>query len=109
MSAPYQVKVNAKYGAPMGRYENVRALAYAPCNLRRVPMSQGYDEGGAYWGNADLWTPPLWCAWNDEAGTLYVRANSRAEAARCVAVAVAKSVGVNGSLTLKRGVKGELR
>ncbi len=44
-------KVNAKYGAPMGR--NNVGNPYPDGQRiydRRVILSQGYDKGGAYWG-----------------------------------------------------------
>lgn len=78
--------VDCRYGSPMGRRtygtpENVEGKI----RLFRVLLSQGYDDGGAYWGCASSWRDQLYCAWaNDpEYGDEYrqfVRAGSRAEA-----------------------------
>lgn len=49
-------KVSLRYGAPLGRAsDNLSALQIlptdSPMTLRRVAInSQGYDNGGAYWG-----------------------------------------------------------
>ena len=48
-------KVNCSFGAPMGRYSD---LADKKPNDKKifdcaVPLIQGYDRGGAYWGNPD--------------------------------------------------------
>lgn len=44
-------KVNCAYGAPMGRgSRGVNQPDYCKVFDRKVPMSQGYDKGGAYWG-----------------------------------------------------------
>jgi len=44
--------VNCKYGAPMGRFSNLES--YKPHDKRifdrAVPLQQGYDKGGSYWG-----------------------------------------------------------
>ena len=45
-------------------------------HLRQVPIHQGYDPGGAYWGNGT----PLYCAWGESATEkmeIYVRAANR--------------------------------
>lgn len=69
-------KVNAQYGAPMGRAE----YGAAPENkirLFRVKLdSSGYDDGGAYWGAG----APLWCATDGAAYRRFVRAESRLKA-----------------------------
>lgn len=44
-------------------------------HLRHVPLSQGYDAGGAYWGTGT----PLWCAWGGEI-EIYTRASNRSAA-----------------------------
>lgn len=41
-------KVNCKYGAPMGRSEY--GTPESKAKLFKVVLSQGYDDGGAYWG-----------------------------------------------------------
>lgn len=47
-------KVNGKYGAPTGRRNIFRKETTGEriydC---RIPMSGGYDKGGAYWGIPD--------------------------------------------------------
>lgn len=75
---PFEVNVSSKYGAPMGRrsYPGLGGKVH----LQRVPFVDGdYDPGGAYWGAGSL---PLWCAWNDEEGAIYLRAPSREAAKR---------------------------
>ena len=43
-------RVNTKFGAPMGRNN----VGTKPTDTRiydcKVPLTQGYDNGGAYWG-----------------------------------------------------------
>lgn len=80
MALKYPIdKVNSRYGAPMGRHtygtpENVTGKV----RLFRVPLDQGYDAGGAYWGCGQA----LYCA----CGTVedyyldFVRADSRKDA-----------------------------
>lgn len=60
-------KVNGKYGAPMGRYNIGNppitiSLDHAGNHITKhttkvfdcfIPMSGGYDKGGAYWGLPD--------------------------------------------------------
>lgn len=45
-------KVNSQSGAPMGRFSN--EISEKPTSKRifdrSVPLNQGYDKGGAYWG-----------------------------------------------------------
>lgn len=56
-------KVNARYGAPMGRPSfGHGADPTTPFSLVRVPLnSGGYDRGGAYWG---IGQPLYWyCAY----------------------------------------------
>ena len=48
-------KVNGFYGAPMGRYSDnedkkPKDKKVFDC---KVPINQGYDNGGAYWGFPD--------------------------------------------------------
>lgn len=81
---PFEVKVNAKHGAPMGRASDaIASFNGARVQLRKVPMVDGdYDPGGAYWGGSD--TSHVWCAWGKDAQgepiEAYVRAGSRSTA-----------------------------
>lgn len=43
-------KVDCKYGAPMGRANKGTKPKYAEVRDSKVPTSEGYDSGGAYWG-----------------------------------------------------------
>lgn len=48
---PYNVAVNISRGAPMGRHTgNTDDDHDGRLTVRRVPLIQGYDGGGAYWG-----------------------------------------------------------
>lgn len=76
---PYNEPVGNKYGAPMGRpdIDDEDAETGHALTLRHVPLSLGYDNGGAYWG----WPADLWCAWNPERSIIkFVRAPNRAAA-----------------------------
>ena len=46
-------KCDSRFGAPMGR----RSIGKPPIHKRvfdcAVPLSEGYDKGGAYWGHGD--------------------------------------------------------
>ena len=81
-SAPFEVNVSSKYGAPMGRPSDpLESFQGARVQLRAVTMVDGdYDAGGAYWGGG-RGTPGVWCAWgkdaNGESITAYVRAKTR--------------------------------
>lgn len=76
MKNPSHTKVYCKYGAPMGR--GYSQLTARKVHLARVNLdSGGYDRGGAYWGHGE----PIFVAWDDDGGELYVRAQSR-EAAK---------------------------
>lgn len=85
----YTEPVNCTYGAPMGRTETrpTDRKAAIKTHLTRVDLYQGYDKGGAYWGNGQ----PLWCAdgitYNPETGDddsieVYLRAPNREAAKR---------------------------
>ena len=72
-------KVSCKYGAPMGRHSD------SPGNFVDVPTlyamhqggGQGYDKGGAYWGNPSN----VWAVWTRGGESVcYVRAWSRESA-----------------------------
>lgn len=73
--------VNCQYGAPMGRSIipiSAEGKGYKSLYLFKVALdSQGYDDGGAYWGNSYT---PLYCARNDESQE-FVRAYNREHAA----------------------------
>ena len=70
--------VNAKYGAPMGRYANGANPEPRTVRLFRVRLdSGGYDDGGAYWGIGK----PLFCATDGADYRHFVRADSRHAAA----------------------------
>lgn len=45
---PDCVRVNCRYGAPMGRADSGELDGRVL--VRMVPLDQGYDRGGAYWG-----------------------------------------------------------
>lgn len=67
---PYRRPVSCKYGAPMGRPATKPEPDSPPCRLRRVHLRQGYDDGGAYWGEPNT----LWCLYTDCGGVeVYVR------------------------------------
>jgi len=71
---PFEVQVDCKYGAPMGRSNYDPIPAGTKVYLQRVPLVDGaYDKGGAYWGGPSN----LYCAWYDNDHVIFVRANSR--------------------------------
>lgn len=71
-------EVSCRYGAPMGRHGD------NPANLQGVKKlccryqggSDGYDNGGAYWG-APANVYGVWARLPDGIVCTYVRANSR--------------------------------
>lgn len=77
---PFQ-KVSNRYGAPMGRHgvnhtelQNLKRL-----HCRHQGGSEGYDKGGAYWGNPSN----VYAVWGRIDGELlccYIRANNRLDA-----------------------------
>lgn len=68
--------VNCSRGAPMGRSHSPHISV--PCRLFQVRVdTQGYDDGGAYWGSGER----LWCARDDEGNEQFVRAPNRSVAA----------------------------
>lgn len=76
-------KVNSQRGAPMGRasYGSIPECFPRSVRLFRVNIdSQGYDDGGAYWGIGQ----PLWCAIGEHdtgcQSRAFVRAKSRESA-----------------------------
>lgn len=46
-------EVKSKYGAPMGRRSQGRdnPALRGPFYIRKIKLAQGYDPGGAYWGD----------------------------------------------------------
>lgn len=75
-------EVDCKYGAPMGRssYGSIPECFPRSVRLFRVNLdSQGYDDGGAYWGIGQ----PLWCAIGEHdtwcQSRAFTRAGSREE------------------------------
>ena len=83
-------RVDCKRGAPLGRADNGTVAECLPRTVRlyRVNLdSQGYDDGGAYWGlSVGPWgiVSTLWCAEGDSGeGEMYrqfTRAKSRESA-----------------------------
>lgn len=76
--------VNSSRGAPMGR-PNALALDNTPKSIQlfRVGLcSQGYDDGGAYWGLGQS----LWCARDYSGNEQFVRASSRITAAAALEI-----------------------
>ena len=71
--------VSCEYGAPMGRKSSpLNKPETKSVRLFRVTVnSQGYDDGGAYWGTGE----PLFCARNDDGYIDFVRAKNRFDAA----------------------------
>lgn len=61
---PYRIKVDTRYGAPMGRPDE--GVFTGRVRLRRVPLHEGYDPGGAYWGDRRP-GEMLFCAWTAQA------------------------------------------
>lgn len=47
----YQTKGCSKYGAQMGRGSDLPRDTDTKCLIRAVPLTDGYDPGGAYWGS----------------------------------------------------------
>ena len=84
--------VSTSRGAPMGRREyctanmrrvDVGALPNKMLYCRQVPISQGYDKGGAYWGCGETLYAIFGQAYVDGIEyeyAEYVRAKSRADA-----------------------------
>lgn len=69
--------VDCRYGAPMGRstWGIPEMCESHSIRLFQVPITDGYDPGGAYWGLGE----PLWCATDDEGCyRAFTRATTRA-------------------------------
>lgn len=71
--------VNTRHGAPMGRHPTHRAEHGERLCCRKIPLTQGYDCGGAYWGNrpSGFSLYGVYTAWGAVA---YVDGTSRADA-----------------------------
>lgn len=75
--------VSNRYGAPMGRHSDVYLETMQVRSVRLFGVrldSQGYDDGGAYWGSR-LNGQHLWCAIDGDGNRVFVDACSRAQAA----------------------------
>lgn len=76
------------------RLDAVKNPDFGALWLEPVPLDEGYDEGGAYWGDGE----PLWCAYNrDHSFVTFVRAISRGAAVDAVREDLPRSIiiGVN--------------
>lgn len=63
---PYNVPAGSDRGAPMGRHGEQGDPDYSgKLALRRVPLVEGYDKGGAYWGLRSR-GEALFCAWSPD-------------------------------------------
>lgn len=62
----------SQYGSSMGRRDIVPEILEQKCRVFKVDLTQGYDNGGAYWGIGT----PLYCLWSDETQA-FVRALNR--------------------------------
>ncbi len=67
-------------GAQMGRGSCKPEDFVGRVHLEKVPLDGDYDQGGAYWGAAIGNTPPLFCAWDEEGNTMWLRAADRLQA-----------------------------
>jgi hypothetical protein len=65
-------------GAGMGRLSTLPLHTTSALRVRRVPLVDGYDPGGAYWGAtiAEVGRTPhdLFCVWDPDGHVRYVRA-----------------------------------
>jgi hypothetical protein len=59
-------------GAAMGRSSDLPTDTHEPVTIRRVPIVDGYDPGGTYWGEPD----DLFCVFDGEGRVRYLRAGS---------------------------------
>ena len=71
-------KVSSTYGAPMGRRSahNMPWTAETKLCAKHQGGGQGYDSGGAYWGDG-AGDGPVWAVWErgkGREGVVYVRA-----------------------------------
>ena len=73
--------VDCSRGSPMGRAQYGFGCTPAPRSVRvfKVTLSEGYDDGGAYWG-CNSFGAYLYCATDDDGYRMFTRAASRADA-----------------------------
>lgn len=87
-------EVECKYGALFGRAEYGTVAECLPRTVRlyRVNLdSQGYDDGGAYWGlSGNVWgvSSLLWCAEGDSGNGEIYRQFTRAKSRECAIAAL---------------------
>lgn len=77
-------KVNCQYGAPMGRSSSDGSTETIKFRLERMRLTQGYDNGGAYWGEGP---PSMWYAVGEDSELVhefFTRASNREEAKKLV-------------------------
>jgi hypothetical protein len=77
-------KVNCQYGAPMGRTSSYGSDETIKFRLERMQLIQGYDNGGAYWGEGP---PAMWYAKGEDSQLVhefFTRANNRDKAKELV-------------------------
>jgi hypothetical protein len=75
--------VSSQYGSPMGRYTGPDYLdtSAGPLYLRQVNIdTQGYDNGGAYWGLGI----PLWETIDQDGNGKIFRATCRQQAKQII-------------------------
>lgn len=72
-------QLSCKYGAPMGRHPSHSAEHGERLNCRRIPLHEGYDNGGAYWGIRARGLS-LYCVYTAQGACAYLDASSRADA-----------------------------
>lgn len=80
--------VDVSRGAPMGRSAYGVPADCQPRSIRlfRVNLTEGYDDGGAYWG-VNVRGRFLFCArTEDDTYRAFTRAESRAAAARALGI-----------------------
>lgn len=68
-------QTNSQYGAQMGRC-NGQIETNAVCYAMPVPLCDGYDMGGAYWGHGQT----LWAVIDQDGDSTYHRASSQDDA-----------------------------
>lgn len=77
-------EVNARHGAPLGRFSTPIDPDLTPDDLAVAGPAGEYDAGGAYWGLGGR-EGPVWAVWprgRGRDGICYVRAHSRDAAKR---------------------------
>jgi hypothetical protein len=62
--APFLEPVDSRRGAPFGRPAVGDRLSH-DLNTALVPLDEGYDPGGAYWGERPAGVA-LACMWSDD-------------------------------------------